>query len=91
VLYAEEGYVLTAVSGSIQLAADEKYSASLTVLEDVDGAKSTYTEPESGTWVQAESGQITLRPSAADEYTAQWSGRSLTANRPDFVFEYTMD
>lgn len=90
IMYAEQGYSLQVIAGDMTLTADGKYTASMNVIETVDGNKSSYVDHESGTWVEAENGAITLRPNGAAEYTAVWSGRTLTVSQFDLSFVYTV-
>ncbi|HET9424329.1 MAG TPA: hypothetical protein VFO55_03075 [Gemmatimonadaceae bacterium] len=90
VMYAEEGYSLEVTAGEMTLTADGKYTASMRVVETVDGNKSTYVDTESGTWTQADGGAITLKPTGAAEYSATWSGKTLTVPVFEQTFVYTM-
>jgi hypothetical protein len=89
VMYAEEGYSLEVTAGTIELVEPDEYTASLTVIETVDGIKSTYVDQESGTWAMV-NGVIELSPLAGSTFTATWSGTRLTVNRDDVIYVYEM-
>ena len=90
VLYSEEGYSLEVTAGAVELKADSTYTMELTVLETVDGNKSTYTDIESGTWLQGAAGAVTLTSTTAESFTAVWSGTTLTVTRSEVVYVYNM-
>ncbi|MEO5568854.1 MAG: hypothetical protein ABIR92_10190 [Gemmatimonadaceae bacterium] len=88
VMYEAEGYSLSVTAGEIALKADSTYTASMSVLETVDGNKSNYVDRETGTWVEGAAGEITLRPTGAQAYGAVWSGNTLTVAQVDLSLVY---
>jgi hypothetical protein len=89
IMYAEEGYSLEVTAAEMTLSADSSYTATMHVVETVDGSKSMYVDHESGRWVQAEGGTITFTPKGAAVYTAVWSGKTLTVSQFESTFLYT--
>jgi hypothetical protein len=89
-MYAEEGYSLDITAGAVELKADSTYSMTITVLENVDGNLSTYTDDETGTWLQGASGAITLTSAGGETFTAAWSGTTLTITRSEVIYAFVM-
>ena len=90
VMFEEEGYRLEVTAGSATLEADSTFTFSTTVIETVDGNKSTYVDNEAGEWVQGEAGAITFTLSSGEVCSAVWTGTTLTVTRSEMVFVYTM-
>jgi hypothetical protein len=88
-MYAEEGYTLEVTAGTIELVEPDKYTATLTVVETVDGNKSTYVDQESGTWGGL-NGVIELYPLSGEMFAATWSGTRLTVGRDGVTYVYEM-
>lgn len=89
VMYEEEGYSLSVTAGEMSLKADSTFTASMSVLETVDGNKSNYVDRETGTWAQGAGGEITFKPTGAQAYSAVWTGNTLTVAQVDLSLVYT--
>ena len=90
VLYQEEGYRLEVTAGTIDLEEPDKYTMTMTVLETVDGNKSTYVESETGTWILGENGTVSITLLAGGTLSAVWSRTRLTLTREEGSFVYEM-
>jgi hypothetical protein len=88
-MYAEEGYTLEVTAGTIELVEPDTYTATLTVIETVDGNQSTYVDQESGTWLLKD-GMIEFSALSGDTFTATWSGTRLTVGRDGVTYVYEM-
>jgi VCBS repeat-containing protein len=90
VMYEDEGYKLEVTAGTLELADPDKYTMSMTVVETVDGNKSTYTDTESGKWALATDGSILITLATGEQVTATWHGTQLTVTRDETDFVYEM-
>ena len=90
VMYEDESYKLEVTAGTLELEEPDKYSMTTTVIETVDGNKSTYIDSEAGTWTLGENGSVTIHLVGGETLAAVWSRTRLTLTRDGVTFAYEM-
>jgi hypothetical protein len=90
VMYEEESYRLEITGGTLELTEPDSYELTLTVVETVDGNKSTYIDRESGSWVLGDQGAIAFTGIGAIAFTGNWHRTQLTVTRDEGTFSFEM-
>ncbi len=91
-LFADTGFTIALSAGSLALATDGSYLATISTNETIEGHVSTYVDSSTGRWTQA---GATLRFVGADStrQSASWDGSRLSltdsTSSPRLVYVFT--
>lgn len=82
-MYADTGYTLEVMSGSIAINANGKWVSKLTTRETVAGYASTYNDSTFGTWTAANGSASLTNAETTVISTATWTSADVTVSEVD--------